>query len=295
MAVAVRRGRARSPLVWIGGKYYSVAHVLAALPPAQDYDVYCEPMGGAAHVLVGKPEGSHIEIYNDVNQDLVNFWMWVRDMPDMLEERLRSLPYSRVLYYQYHASLYDGTDLDSLERAVRWFYVLRSSFSAQVCPVAHGWSASGFKNQARSYQNALSLFGAVSERFRYVQLDGRDFAEVITQYQGPRTLFYVDPPYIGCEDYYRDETGAARFAWADHERLAVLLNETEAKVVLSYYVHPQLEEWYPSDRWRCLTWATVKHSQRTHVQRDAGREVLLMNYPESAGLRVVNLDLWGER
>src|SRR6266487_196577 len=320
MAVAVCRGRARSPLVWIGGKYYSVTHVLAALPPAhglpqvhssmpsrgvthvlaalppaQDYDVYCEPMGGAAHVLASKLEGSHVEIYNDVNRDLVNFWMWVRDLPEVLEERLRSLPYSRVLYYQYHASLYDGTELDSLERAVRWFYVLRSSFSACVGPCPYGWSASGSKNQARSYQNALSLFEAVSQRFRYVQLDGRDFVEVITQYQGPRVLFYVDPPYIGCEDYYRDETGAARFTWADHERLAVLLNETEAKVALSYYAHPHLEEWYPPDRWRRLSWATVKHAQRTHVQRDAGQEVLLMNYPESVGLRAINLDLWSER
>jgi DNA adenine methylase len=293
MTVLARRGGTRSPLVWIGGKYYSVSQVLAAFPPAQDYDVYCEPMGGAAHVLAAKPEGSHIEIYNDANGDLVNFWMWVRDMPGVLEERLRSLPYSRALYYEYHASLYDGSDLDSLERAVRWFYVLRSSFSARVVPVAHGWSASGFKNQARSYHNALSLFEAVSERFRYVQLDCRDFAAVIEQYQGSRTLFYVDPPYIGCEDYYRDETGAGRFTWEDHVQLAALLNQTEAKVALSYYVHPQLEEWYPPDRWRCLTWATVKHSQRTHLQRDAGHEVLLMNYP-SVGLRAVNLDLWGE-
>jgi DNA adenine methylase len=295
MVVAVRRGSARSPLVWIGGKYYSVAQVLAALPPAQDYDVYCEPMGGAAHVLAGKLEGSHREIYNDANQDLVNFWMWVRDRPAILEERLRSLPYSRVLYYRYHASLYDGTELDSLERAVRWFYVLRSSFSFCVGPVANGWSSSGLRqSKARSYQNALSLFEAVSERFRYVQLDCRDVAAVIEQYQGLRTLFYVDPPYIDCEHYYRDETGAARFTWADHERLAVLLNQTQAKVALSYYPHPQLEEWYPADRWRRCSWEMVKHAQLTRAQRDKGQEVLLMNYPESVGLRAVPLDLWGE-
>jgi DNA adenine methylase len=295
MVVALRRGGTRSPVIWIGGKYYSVAVILAALPPAEDYDVYCEPMGGAAHVLAAKLEGSHIEVYNDANRDLVNFWMWVRDMPDVLAERLRSLPYSRVLFYQYHASLYDGTELDSLERAVRWFYVLRSSFSSCVGPVANGWSSSGLRqSKARSYHNALSLFGTISERFRYVQLDCRDFAAVIEQYQGPRTLFYVDPPYVDCEHYYRDEAGAARFTWESHERLAVLLNQTEAKVALSYYAHPQLDAWYPPDRWRRLTWEMVKHAQLTRARRDRGHEVLLMNYPESVGLHAVNLDLWGE-
>ncbi|MBO0784163.1 MAG: DNA adenine methylase, partial [Ktedonobacteraceae bacterium] len=136
------------------GKYYSARRILSAFPAAGAYDVYVEPMGGAAHVLMQKSPQHHVEIYNDLNQDVVNCWMWLRDQPQELYERLRSLPYSRALYYRYHASLYDGSDLDSLERAVRWFYVLRASFSGWLARSPHGWKSSGMKNEALSYQNA---------------------------------------------------------------------------------------------------------------------------------------------
>src|SRR5947209_2514014 len=101
--VATSRTRVRSPLTWIGGKYYSAAIILSAFPPDNIYDVYVEPMGGAAHVLAQKSPAHHVEVYNDINQDVVNFWMWLRDMPAALYGRLRSLPYSRALYYRYHA------------------------------------------------------------------------------------------------------------------------------------------------------------------------------------------------
>jgi DNA adenine methylase len=279
-------GEVRSPLAWIGGKYYSAERILEAFPPANRYDVYVEPFGGAAHVLARKSPAHHLEIYNDRNRDLVNWWRWMRDHPEKLEARLDTLPYSRALYQDYHASLFDGSPLDSLERAVRWYYVLRSSFSATVRPRKTGWN-NAIRHQSagpvHTFRHATELFRVVAARFRYVQLECRDFAAVIEQYQGLRTLLYVDPPYLGCENYYQGPDGK-RFTWGDHERLATLLNATPSLVALSYYDHSQLEEWYPAPRWRRLQWETVKHSQRTRAQRDKGHEVLLCNYPAPVSL-----------
>ncbi len=41
-----------SPLKWIGGKAASAQRIIAAFPSPNSYDVYVEPCGGAAHVLL---------------------------------------------------------------------------------------------------------------------------------------------------------------------------------------------------------------------------------------------------
>ncbi len=267
----------RSPLPWVGGKYFSAQHILTAFPPSNSYDVYVDLFGGAAHVLLQKPPSGHVEVYNDIDHDLVNFWMQCRDNVQALEARCRTLPYSRALYYVYHYSLFDGTELDPLERAARWFYVLRSNFTGCMRPSPQGWSASAEKVESHAYHTALDLFQVVQARLRLVLIDNRDFAEVFRQYNRLRTLIYVDPPYLEAEDYY-----AASFTLADHERLAALLNESTAHVALSYYPHPRLDDLYPATRWRRITWEVAKHSQRSAKTKARATEMLLCNYPAPA-------------
>ena len=267
----------RSPLPWIGGKYYSAQRILAAFPAPESYDTYVELFGGAAHVLIQKPPAHHTEVYNDIESDLVNFWLVCRDQVGELEARCRSLPYSRALSSQYHRSLFDGTPLEPVERAARWFYVLRSSYSAWLRPGSPtGWRAAN-RYDVTDYHSALELFAVVQQRFRHVLIDCRDFAAVFRQYNRPDTLFYVDPPYLGVEGYYQHS-----FTQTDHERLAALLTQTEAAVALSYYPHPLLDALYPAARWRRVTWAVAKHSQRSRATRERATEMLLCNYPAPA-------------
>lgn len=272
----------RSPLNWIGGKHYSARHIIAQFPLPTQYDVYCELFGGAAHVMMKKKIYKHVEVYNDLQGDLVNFWLQVRDNLEALEDRCRSLPYSRELYYSYQASLFDGTDLEPLERAVRWFYVLRSSFSGHMRTTPSGWAA-GLKDKGcgpvHAYHGAVDLFRQVQERFKYVQIDNRDFELVFGVYERPRALFYVDPPYIGTESYYHNDVP---FTMDDHQRLARLLNSTSAYIALSYYPHPVLDELYPASRWRRVSWQTPKHAQRTKDTHNYAQELLLLNYPPTA-------------
>jgi DNA adenine methylase len=285
--------RVRSPLTWIGEKYSSVPQIVAAFPTASSHDTSVDLFGGAAHVLLHRPfEKRHAEVYNDINQDLVNFWMQCRDHAEELEARCRSLPYSRVLHSQYHDDLYHGEELDPLERAVRWFYVLRSTFNGFIGPVRHGWLARAGRSESVAYHTALDLFEALQRRLRYVLIDCRDFAAVLRSHDNPRTLFYVDPPSIEKEDYYQREDSTV-FGLHDHERLAGLLNETSAQVALSYSPHPLLDGLYPAQKWRRVTWETVKHSQRGSETREWTTEMFLCNYPAPVP-PTAPLSLWKE-
>lgn len=282
----------RSPMPWMGGKHYSAQFILEQFPAAESYDVFVDVFGGGANILLNKPAGRHLEVYNDSNKDLVNCWMHLRDHADEMQERLDTLPYARSLYYDYHKSLFDGTEMDSLERAVRWFYVLQSSFRASVDETPSGWSSGvtglhrgqvgGYKGHlhAKSFQNTVSGLKAIVTRFRNIEIDCRDFEEVIKQYEQPyglRALLYCDPPYIDSEHYYQTTRGSDTVIF--HQRLARVLNNTPAMVALSYYDHPWLDELYPATKWRRVTWETIKHSQRTKATKDKATELLLCNYP----------------
>jgi DNA adenine methylase len=280
----------------MGGKNRLAKKIIAAFPSANTYDIYVEPFGGGASVLLQKPVGKHHEIYNDVNNDLVNFWKQSKEHAEEMQRRLDELPYSRQWYYDYHASLFDGTEMDEIERAVRWFYVLWCSFRPTIEKTPTGWrngvvgrreQASNFKGllQVHSYRRVID-FSDVKDRFRNVEIDCRDFAEVIKQYENPgglRTLFFCDPPYIDAEHYYQGS-----FTLDDHKRLAQLLNETPAMVALSYYDHPLLDELYPESKWRRVAFDVPKHSQRTKSTHDRASEVLLCNYAPAAS----TLTLW---
>lgn len=275
-----------SPLRWIGGKFAAARRIVAAFPPDSTYKTYVEVFGGAAHVLFCKPPGKHLEVVNDRNRDLVNFWMMARDCSEALQVCIDSLPYSRSLFENYRASLERAEPMDNIERAARWFYVHRSTFGGSP-DHRKGWAYSidGDRghSQAGSLRSATALLTCVAERFRKVQIECQDFAKLIQVYERPRTLFYVDPPYIGCEDYYATDD-VPLFIEEQHRHLAALLNVTPALVALSYYEHPLIDELYPPSRWRKATWMQAKAVEKTHKAREYGQEVLLMNYPETQSL-----------
>ncbi|GHO94817.1 DNA methyltransferase [Reticulibacter mediterranei] len=272
----------RSPLKWIGGKYASASRIVAAFPSPHSYTTYLEPCGGAAHVLMQKPNWGHREIYNDLNDDLVNFWLQVRDHADGLVASLSTLPYSRKLYYDAHRRLFDGSERDPLERAALFFYVLRGTGTGWLRAAPVGWNNT--TSSAAAYRSVLDLFTLVQERLTQpkVIIENRDVLRVLEEYDSPTTLHYVDPPYIGAEYYYQAGIRKHPKQRFDHERLAERLNMLQGYVALSYYPHADLDVWYPAPRWRRLVWHQHKPSTLAGAVGEEMREateVLLCNYP----------------
>lgn len=286
----------RSPIPWIGGKHYSAEHIIKQFPASSSYKTFVDVFGGAANILLAKSPGNHLEVYNDYCNDLVNFWMQCRDNPEELQRQIDSLPYARSLYEKWQESLFDeAQQFSDTERAVRWFYVLRSSVGGIMRKSKGNW---GYKtkrsdfgdDQSNMMHKAVSLLPIVADRFRRVQIEHGDFGKIITTYESPTTFFYCDPPYIDAEFYY---AGVPLFTMSDHTRLAHLLNATPAKVALSYYPHEALEHWYPASKWRRITWRTHKRGEKTRGERQTATEMLLMNYPDTHNLWTSNVDSEG--
>jgi DNA adenine methylase len=229
-----------------------------------------------------KPKWGHREIYNDLNDDLVNFWLQVRDHADELVAALSTLPYSRKLYYDAHQRLFDGCAIDPLERAALFFYVLRGTGTGWLRTAPVGWNNTA--SNAVAYRSVLALFTQVQERLTRpkVLIDNRDVFRVLEEYDSPTTLHYVDPPYIGAEYYYQAGIRKHPKQRFDHERLAEKLNAMQGYVALSYHPHADLDAWYPTSRWRRFVWHQHKPSALAEAVGEEMREateMLLCNYP----------------
>ena len=62
---------------YAGGRSYILKHIFSVMPP---HKVYIEVFGGLAPVLLNKPR-SRVEIYNDIDDRLVNMLIQIRDHP----------------------------------------------------------------------------------------------------------------------------------------------------------------------------------------------------------------------
>lgn len=49
----------------------------------------------------------------------------------------------------------------------------------------------------RSLERLREVLRMAAQRLTCVQIEQRDFLEILNRYDSPETFFYLDPPYIG--------------------------------------------------------------------------------------------------
>src|SRR5206468_7641750 len=102
-----------SPFKWVGGKSRLRKHIIDMLPA---HTCYVEPFAGAAWVLFGKPP-SDVEILNDIDQELVNFFRVVKYKP---HELIASFKWELVARAEFERlAALDPHQLDEIARAHR--------------------------------------------------------------------------------------------------------------------------------------------------------------------------------
>jgi DNA adenine methylase len=122
--------------------------------------------------------------------------------------------------------------LTDLERAARFLYLQRTAFGGKVAGRHFGVSpAHGARFDITRLGATLE---AVHERLAGVVIERLPYAELLQRYDRPGTLFYLDPPYWGCEEDY----GVGVFAREDFERLADVLAGLKGPFLMSLNDHP---------------------------------------------------------
>ena len=259
---------------YMGGKFNLAPRIIELMPP---HECFCEPMAGAANVLLRKPP-SQVEVLNDIDGNIINFFEQLRNNTQALMWKLTWTPYSRRLHDDWEKEWKEkGPPQDPIERAVRWHYLVGASIDGIL---GNDFSYSEHKNKAEERNAMVDNLFKVAHRLRHVVLECKDFSDIIQRYDGPETLFYLDPPYQGLEKISDTRTYyAAGFSLERHKELAELVHNIRGKVILSYYPSPKIDEWY-KDFYR-VEIDVVKSSAGVEegYVKPKGIELLLMNYP----------------
>ena len=92
---------AKPPFPWIGGKEKIAPYILQTFPAKLAQ--YVEPFGGSGAVLLALPQDpSRLDIYNDLDAELVNLYSCIKECSNVLLRELKFLPiHSRRLFEYY--------------------------------------------------------------------------------------------------------------------------------------------------------------------------------------------------
>ncbi len=116
----------RSPIKWVGGKSKLRKTIVPMIPK---HECYVEVFGGAGWVLFSK-EPSRVEVLNDIDGELMNFFRVVKSHP---EELIRSFDWDLTSREEFNRLLQqDPTKLSEVERAHRFYYIIMASWGGEL-------------------------------------------------------------------------------------------------------------------------------------------------------------------
>ena len=271
--------KSNSPFRYPGGKFYARKLILEMLPL---HTVYCEPFAGGASIFFAKPLVER-SILNDLDAEVINALACIRDDVEELINLLDGIPASRELH-AFYKSHYEPTT--PLERAFRWYYLNRTSYSG-IMRLENCYWGYGDKYSMRP-ENWPPHLRTVSDKLQGVELSAYDFEEVIDRAPEGSFLF-IDPPYFNADQakFYN-----CTFSLSDHERLANCLerNSDRLQFLLTYDDHMAVR-WLYSWATRIATKEWNYTINRTDDQkngrkkedgfkssRSKGRELFIRNY-----------------
>jgi len=261
----------KTPITYYGGKQKMLRHILPMIPP---HTLYCEPFCGGAAVFFAKQK-SEIEVINDTNKELINFYRVVQNDFVSLEKEVRITLHSRTLHRDASA-IYNSPHLFSeVKRAWAVWVLATQSFSAML-DGSFGYDVSE-QHTTKKISNARANFTEeLAIRLQNVQIECTDALRIINSRDSKNSFFYIDPPYYNSDCGHYDG-----YTVEDFENLLKALSKIEGKFLLSSYDSPILKEYVKSQRWaqkRFELTVSVANSNATKKPPKKKVEVLTYNY-----------------
>lgn len=268
------------PLKWHGGKHDLASWIISLMPPRcqnpnkpnpadPGWLHYVEPyFGGGSVLLAMDPEGIS-EVVNDLNGELTNFWQCLADSVvwPIMWRRLDATPFCENAWLKARGPLHA---LDApVDHAIKFFIRCRQSLAGRMdrfAPLTRNRTRRGMNEQASAWLNAVEGLPAVHERLKRVVVLNRDALDVIRSQDGPRTLFYLDPPYL---HQTRATTGEYEHEMSEcqHRELLAQLNHIQGRFLFSGYHNPLYDDWAFQSNFACHEKAIHNHAAGGKTKR----------------------------
>jgi len=205
--------------------------------------MYVEPFLGGAAVFFSEP-ASNIEVLNDTNKELINFYRVVQNDFVSLEKEIRITLHSRDLHRK-ASVIYNHPDMfGEVKRAWAVWVLSSQSFSA-VIDGSWGYDKSKNTTTKKISNKREGFTEEYAIRLQNVQIESADALYVIRSRDTKETFFYCDPPYFNSDCGHYDG-----YSIEDFEALLIRLSRIEGKFLLSSYPSAILKQYTKAHNWQ---------------------------------------------
>ncbi|MDX9703950.1 MAG: DNA adenine methylase [Candidatus Auribacterota bacterium] len=257
----------KTPITYYGGKQTLLRHILPLIPA---HTTYTEAFVGGASVYFAK-QPAELEVINDVNGNLVNFYKVLQSNYHELKHRIDETLHSRR-EHEYAQIVYDYPEFFlSIDRAWALWVLSKMSFASKL-DGTFGYDKA--KNSiAKKVQNAKDQFTIeLSKRLEQTQIECTDALRIIRSRGTENTFHFVDPPYIGTDCGHYSGT----YNLMDFQNLLELLSKIKGKFMLTMFPHPLMDEFIQRNGWNvCKIERTISASK---TNRRKQIELIVCNY-----------------
>lgn len=250
---------ARPAAGYIGGKKQLAKTIIECIDRIP-HETYAEPFVGMGGVFLRRQRAPKGEIINDISGDVATFFRILQRHYVPFMDMLRWQLTGRREFERLKAS--NPATLTDLERAARFLYLQRTAFGGKVAGRNFGVDALGGRFNV---VKLMPMLDELHDRLAGVVIECLPWADFIARYDRPGTLFYLDPPYFGGENFY----GAGVFARADYARMAEVLSGIKGRFILSINDVPEIRKTFASFRLRPVSLSyTVAGSDNARPARE---------------------------
>lgn len=262
----------KPPITYYGGKATLAQKIVERFPKGYQHMTYAEVFLGGGSVFFEK-EPSKLEILNDTNRELMNFYAVVQNDFVSLEREVRISLHSRSLHRDAKA-VYENPHLfNPIKRAWAVWVLANQGFSGML---GRSWGYDKAKpTMPRKLQGKRENFTeAFAIRLQNVSLECTDALKIIQSRDTENALFYVDPPYYNSDMGHYDG-----YTLKDYEELLKTLSTIQGKFVLSSYPSEILEEYTRKYKWNSDSFRfTVAIQNNSDKPKKQKVEVITRNY-----------------
>lgn len=260
----------RAPFGYYGAKRRLAAQIVAELPP---HNAWVEALCGSAALTLAK-RPAQIEVINDINGEVVNFFHQLRNNSFRLCQSLRHTPYARE---ELKLARLPEKEITDLERARRFFVAtmmaINGSFGKDYGGFSFSNSYSRCNMEARvsRWKAMPDYLELIAKRLSQVRIENKDAIELFRDFSNrPATLVYFDPPYLAdrTRGYDHDQCTEEY-----HERLLVTASKAKCMVFLSGYENDLYNDYLtPANGWHKRQ---IKATTRGHNGKDSERQEIV--------------------
>ncbi len=217
---------------YVGGKRNLARRVIERLG-AIPHQTYVEPFVGMGGIFLRRPFKACTEVINDISLDVATLFRILQRHYQAFVDMLRWQITGRQEFERLLAATPDT--LTDLERAARFLYLQRTAYGGKVVSQNFGVSLDG-RGGRFNVTRLGPILEEVHDRLAGVIVERLPWPALLPRYDRANTLFYLDPPYYGCEEDY----GTGVFTRDDFARLADALRGLTGRFLMSLNDTPEV-------------------------------------------------------